>query len=117
MVSFASEQGVYVYKKPPVHISLSTENSLPQTFVPEQNHPNPFNPMTTINFQLPSVDYFDLTIYNLPGQKIRTLANGRKEAGKYKVAFNAAALPSGVYYYTLSVGNRLLQARKMLLLR
>ena len=91
--------------------------SVPEGFVLEQNYPNPFNPSTVISYQLSVVSDVQLTVYNALGQKIRMLVNGRQQMGLHTVNFNAAKLASGVYYYKLSVGNKEIQTRKMLLLR
>ena len=69
-----------------------------------QNYPNPFNPLTTISYSLPRVSTVTLTVYDLMGREITTLAhNERREAGNHEVSFDAANLPSGVYFYRLSV--------------
>jgi len=84
------------------------------SFELEQNYPNPFNPETKIRWQLSVGGFVKLDIYNILGQKVRTLVNGRREAGKYSVRFNAASLPSGLYFYRLRAGNRV-AVRKMML--
>ena len=81
-----------------------------------QNYPNPFNPSTMINYELLITNYVELAVYNMLGQKIRTLVNGRQEAGEHSVVFNSKGLPSGVYFYRLQSG-AFVQIRKMLLLR
>lgn len=81
-----------------------------------QNYPNPFNPSTAISYQLSAVSQMQLTVYNALGQTVRTLANGRQEAGMHTVTFNASGLASGVYYYTLKTGNSAV-TRKMILIR
>jgi hypothetical protein len=58
----------------------------------------------------------NLAVYNSLGQKVATLVNSKKEAGKYKLNFNANNLPSGIYFYKLQSGN-LSQTRKMILLK
>ncbi len=83
----------------------------------EQNYPNPFNPSTTISYQLSVASQVKLKVYNILGQKIRTLVNRRQEAGNYTVKFNCAFLPSGVYVYQLKSAGKYVLTRKMLLLR
>ncbi len=90
--------------------------SLPTRFELQQNYPNPFNPSTTIFFTLPTTMNVQLTVYDLLGQKIATLVNGRLSSGEHQVTFNAADLPSGVYLYQLS-GNGMTQTRRMVLLK
>jgi hypothetical protein len=67
-----------------------------------QNYPNPFNPQTTIRFQLPRAVQINLTLYNILGQNIKTLASGIREAGVHSVILEADNLPSGMYLYRLT---------------
>jgi hypothetical protein len=90
--------------------------STPASFVLEQNYPNPFNPTTTINFSVPKATNVKLTIFNLLGQKVTTLADKHMEAGVYNFKFDAAQFASGVYFYRLEAGEYLSQ-KKMLLLK
>lgn len=77
-------------------------------FTLSQNHPNPFNPTTTIVYQTPIAGIVNLSVYNLLGEKIATPVNDYKEAGEYTVQFNASGLTSGAYIYTLTTnGNRI----------
>ena len=85
-------------------------------FALAQNYPNPFNPSTTIEYSLKKTAEVTLEVYNLVGQKMVTLVNGRKTAGTYTVNFDAQSLASGVYFYTLSSGSARL-TQKMLLLK
>ena len=66
-----------------------------------QNYPNPFNPSTTIKYALPVDSYVDMAVYNVLGQKVKTLINGIKAMGSYDVKFEAGNLPSGIYFYSL----------------
>jgi hypothetical protein len=75
-----------------------------KTFALDQNYPNPFNPSTSITFSVPVAGKTTLKIYNLLGQEVATLVNGVIEAGTYSEQFNAAALPSGIYLYSLKAG-------------
>jgi hypothetical protein len=68
-----------------------------------QNYPNPFNPNTSFEFRVPGSRLVALRVYDLLGREVATLVNGNVEAGSHTVRFNAAGLPSGVYYYRLSV--------------
>jgi len=81
-----------------------------------QNYPNPFNPSTTIKFQIPSSKFITLEVYNLLGQKVATLLEGKQEAGTHTVHFDGTGLASGVYYYQLVVGDHR-EYRKMVLIR
>ena len=68
-------------------------------------YPNPFNPTTTIKYQLPKAGHTILKIYNDLGREIKTLVNQYKTNGKYEEVFNASDLASGVYYYSLTSGD------------
>lgn len=79
--------------------------SLPRTFSLYQNYPNPFNPSTTIRFDIPYTVRLNLKIYNSLGQLVYSLFNKKFDMGSYYYIWNAAALPSGVYFITLKADN------------
>jgi hypothetical protein len=81
-----------------------------------QNYPNPFNPSTTIRYALPQPSHVTLTVFNTLGQQVTTLVNGEAEAGYHAVQFDAARLPSGVYFYRLQAG-AFVKTRKLCLVR
>ena len=89
---------------------------IPREFDLIQNYPNPFNPTTVIEFSLPVKSKIELSVYNLLGEKIVTLINEEKDAGKYQVLFNAINLSSGIYFYKLQA-NDFIQTKKMILLK
>jgi hypothetical protein len=81
-----------------------------------QNYPNPFNPSTTIKYELPKSGLVKLQIYSVPGQVVKTLINEEQDAGFYSVDFTASNLSSGIYFYKLSVNNKNV-IKKMILLK
>ncbi len=90
-------------------------------FILRQNYPNPFNPATAISYQLLAISQVDLLIYNLRGQKVRTLVQARQPAGRYEVKWDGRddggrPVPSGVYFYRLQAGGQA-ATRKMQLIR
>jgi len=89
---------------------------VPTEFVLYQNYPNPFNPTTKIRYQLPRESKVILKIYDILGAEVITLLNARKEPGVYEVDFNAANLPSGIYFYKLTAGS-FTDSKKMILLK
>lgn len=99
-------------------ITTKVENltATPTTFHLAQNYPNPFNPSTTIRFSIPKAAFVSLNIFNLQGQKVRTLVFEPLVKGNHKVQFDASRLPSGLYWYTLTTSGFQL-SRKMALIR
>ena len=98
-------------------VSITTlSNNLPIRYGLEQNHPNPFNPTTTIEYTLPLSGEVSLTVYNLLGEEVASLINGNMPAGKHRVSWDASNLPSGVYLYRLQAGG-FVQTKKMLLFK
>lgn len=102
----------YVYQ-PPNDIE-SLHNGI-LTFNLKQNYPNPFNPTTKIGFSIPSAGIVELKVFDILGNEITTLVNDFKPAGNYTVEFNAGNLPSGIYFYKLQAGNRVLSGKMILL--
>ncbi|MBZ0184267.1 MAG: T9SS type A sorting domain-containing protein [Melioribacteraceae bacterium] len=92
------------------------DRNIPTEFLLSTNYPNPFNPTTKIEYSLPSKEYVILKIYDIMGNEISVLENEQKEAGKYQTNFDASALTSGVYIYSLQAGN-FYQSHKMLLIK
>lgn len=90
------------------------DNSLPMKYL-LSNYPNPFNPTTTIRYDLPGPSFVKLNVYNMLGQEMVQLVNEEKFVGSYKVEFNAAGLPSGTYFYTLQTKNKVLNGKMMFL--
>lgn len=81
-----------------------------------QNFPNPFNPTTIINYQLPVNSFVTLKIYDILGREVAVLINGLRNAGYYSVIFNGTNLSSGVYFYRLQAG-AYSETKKLLLLK
>ncbi|MBW7841923.1 MAG: T9SS type A sorting domain-containing protein [Ignavibacterium sp.] len=93
---------------------MEVEISIPTRFSLNQNFPNPFNPVTSIQYAIANKQFVTLKVYDILGKEITTLVNENKEAGNYSVDFNAAELPSGVYIYQLSTAD-FTQIKKMIL--
>ncbi len=90
---------------------------LPKTAQLQQNYPNPFNPTTTIFYSIPTSDFVSLKVYDILGREVQTLVGEFQEAGTYSIIFDAAGLSSGLYFYKLYLQNRLVNAKKMALVR
>jgi hypothetical protein len=89
---------------------------LPSEFALAQNHPNPFNPRTVIDYQLPVDAHVVLKVYDLLGRVVATLADEQKPAGYHRATFDAAAVGSGVYFYRMAAG-RYNAVRKLLVVK
>jgi len=77
----------------------------PQTYALNQNYPNPFNPMTLIPYELPTETAVTLKLYNVLGQVVETLLDGKvQKSGRYTAELDATNLPSGAYFYRLTAG-------------
>ncbi len=76
-----------------------------ETFVLEQNYPNPFRNETILKFTLPRASKVNLSLFDMNGRLVKTLINGSKESGTHAISFNAGSLSSGLYYYRLQTGD------------
>ncbi|MBN2104036.1 T9SS type A sorting domain-containing protein [bacterium] len=98
------------------------QENVPAEFRLERNYPNPFNPNTTIAFSISGPSLLRLEVYNVFGEKIRTLISDRQyEAGRWKAVWDGrndkgAAVSSGIYFFRLTAGSRV-QTRKMMLVK
>ncbi|MBL7190339.1 S8 family serine peptidase [bacterium] len=89
---------------------------LPQEYFLAQNNPNPFNPVTSIRFELPENADVTLVVFDIQGREIVRLVDGWRNAGVHEVTFNGSDLSSGVYFAKLQV-NGISMTRKMLLVK
>jgi len=96
--------------------AVGDEPGVPGEFALEQNFPNPFNPSTSIRYTLPASGQATLTVSNLIGETVATIVDAEQPAGTYEVRFDAARLPSGLYFYTLRSGV-FTETRRMMLLK
>lgn len=97
--------------------SNELKEDLPKEFGLSQNYPNPFNPSTTISYALPKASEVSIDVFDILGKRVASLVNQRKTAGNHTVQFQASNLSSGVYFYTLRVGGRVLKSKRMLLIK
>jgi len=82
----------------------AASSGIPENYSLSQNYPNPFNPSTTISFDIPYRTRATLAVYNLLGQHVATLVDEERGAGRYQVAWNAAHVAGGVYFYRMTSG-------------
>ncbi len=91
-------------------------NVIPKTYSLAQNYPNPFNPSTSIKFNIPQSGNVKLAVYDLLGNVVATLVNGRIEAGVHEISFDASNIASGVYFYKIEA-NGFSDVKKMMLIK
>jgi hypothetical protein len=120
MASSAARQGwdylAIAYSQIPADAANGSAPHGPVRFALYPNYPNPFNPSTTIKYSLPARSSVTLAVFNTLGQQVATLVQGEKEAGSHEVRFDAAGLPSGVYFYRLQAGDYT-DTKRMLLMK
>lgn len=97
-------------------VSVPERDELPAEISLEQNFPNPFNPSTTIKYQMSEKRHVTLKIYDVLGRDIATLVDGVEEPGYRSVRWDAGSLASGVYFYRLDSGT-FTSVKKLLLMR
>jgi len=96
-------------------------NNLPDKFALHQNFPNPFNPATTIKYDIPAASKVIIQVYSILGEKVATLVNEEQQPGYYSLEWNGRtdsgqSVASGVYIYTIAAGD-FRQANKMVFLK
>ncbi len=93
-----------------------SENNIVNVYSLKQNFPNPFNPVSTIEYTIGKTSDVNLTVYNSIGQKVAVLINKKMKSGTHKITFSGTALSSGIYYYRINADN-FTKTRKMLLIK
>ena len=111
----------YIDIKSATDIDAVDELIIPKEYALAQNSPNPFNPSTKIQFDLPKAGHIKLSVFNLLGQTVRTLYNEKLAAGRHSIIFdgtdeNGSKIASGIYFYRLETGD-FTQSKKMILLK
>lgn len=96
-------------------VENTDRNHIPE-FRLADNYPNPFNPVTTIEYTIPRADHVTVTIYNVVGQRVMQLINKKQNAGNHRITWDAKDASSGLYFYELKTGNYC-QKKKMLLMK
>lgn len=106
-------QGIYGSEQ---ILSVSDENLIPEKFTLHQNFPNPFNPSTTIQFDLTQSSQTSLVIYNILGGEVETLVNDHLNSGNHKFNWNGNNNPAGMYFVRLTIDGKT-KSMKMLYLK
>jgi len=107
--------GVYEYTFVPVGVNGNNSN-IPKEFALYPNYPNPFNPVTSIRYDIPKNANVTLKVYDIRGREAATIVNEFKQPGSYMATFDASYLSSGVYFYRLSAGD-FARTMKMILIK
>ena len=105
----------------PTAVVETESDALPEESALAQNYPNPFNAETAISYRLRVAEHVDLAIFDLAGQRVRTLFSGRREAGAYALRWDGrnesgTAVASGVYLYRLDTPS-IQESRRLTLLK
>lgn len=110
-------KGISIYNRSGLFaVKPESKESVPIKLELLQNFPNPFNPTTTIRYNVSVAGFVSIKVFDVLGRETATLVNEEKTPGTYKINFNANNLSSGVYFYRMQAGS-FIQTRKMLLLR
>ncbi len=104
---------LFAYFSLPTKITDLDDNIIDDYSI-SQDYPNPFNPLTTINYVLNKQNQVTLRVYNIKGQLVKILVNKFQKAGIYQVTWQPDALPSGIYFYRLRAGG-FSQTKKLVL--
>jgi hypothetical protein len=114
--SVSSDQTYPFIKQTATSVAERTAGKVPKYFALADNYPNPFNPSTTIRYDLPHKSAVQLKVFNTLGQQVAVLQNGDQEAGYHEVRFDGSKLSSGVYFYRIQAGS-FVETKKLLLTR
>lgn len=104
LMPFIDSPYVYVHQTTYTYTGVEDKNKTVVNGYNLSAYPNPFNPVTTIEFDIPAAGRVELKIYDALGKEVSTLLNGEVKAGKHKLQFNASSLPSGIYLCHLNAG-------------
>jgi hypothetical protein len=118
---FEIAKDVFTWFQNTTNVNITDTGKLPKVNSLAQNFPNPFNPSTTIKFDLKDKGFVTLKVYNVAGELVRTLVNGMKDAGAYTIPWNGmndrgGAVASGIYFYKMETKD-FSQTKKMVMLR
>jgi len=104
---------------PIIYVGINNISSeMPNSFKLYQNYPNPFNPVTNIKYQISNNrSVVKLIVYDITGREIIKLVDQEQTAGTYKVDFTGSGLSSGIYFYTLVADGKIINTKKMILMK
>jgi hypothetical protein len=97
-------------------VNESASNGQPSAYILEPNFPNPFNPITNIEFRIAEFGFVTLKVYDILGREVATLFEGIRQPGNYEVTIDGSKLASGVYFYKLQT-EKFTSTKKMLMIK
>jgi hypothetical protein len=97
-------------------IGVETKGNIPNEFSLSQNFPNPFNPLTTITFGIPTKSFVSLKVFDMLGREVAIIVSEEISAGSYSRQWNAANMSSGIYFYRLHAGS-FIETKKLVFLK
>jgi hypothetical protein len=107
---------IYRFGRTTLTEGYNPDGMVPSDFALEDNYPNPFNPSTTIRYDLPQDANVVLKVSDIPGREVATLVDKYQQAGRYRFLFDASNLSSGTYIYELRAGS-FTDGKKMILVK
>ncbi len=107
----------YATSDPVTGLKDESDKNLLHHFGLQQNHPNPFDQITTITYIVAQSQKIKLTVYDILGNEIEVLSEGFHYSGAYSVEFSASNLSSGIYYYMLQISPKLWITKKMVVMK
>jgi hypothetical protein len=124
LVKYATQGEIYDYflEWEQTTSILENQNNSPETFCLFQNYPNPFNSSTTISYQIAAPAKVNLEIYNLSGQRMRSIENTKQQAGFHSIVWNGRddsgnLVCTGIYFYQLKINQNICCSKKLLFLK
>ncbi|MBK8381129.1 MAG: T9SS type A sorting domain-containing protein [Ignavibacteria bacterium] len=92
-------------------------NILPDNYYLKQNFPNPFNPVTHLEFGISDLGFVSLKVFDVLGKEVAVLVNEQLSPGNYVKEFDGSNYPSGVYFYSLLIDGNVMDTKRMVLLK
>jgi photosystem II stability/assembly factor-like uncharacterized protein len=108
--------GIYEYTFNPLVGVTGNNGNIPKEFALHQNFPNPFNPTTNIQYDIPRASIVNITVFDAAGRVVKELVNDHRNIGKYNVVFDASSVSSGIYFCKITAGD-FTATKKMILVK
>lgn len=101
---------------PPIGLINNNQNQ-PKKYLLSQNSPNPFNPTTKISYEVPKTSFIEIELFDINGKFLMKLTSGSKNYGRFEIEFDGTEYSSGIYIYAMIADGKLINAKKMILLK